>query len=102
MYKYTIRIRFRNEKVMTINSNQLSIQKDPEFNRFRLWFDEKPQLKILSGQPNVFREGEYSLHNCAPVKENLFEYFPDDWDKDDERFNVIDEVIVNTKGINVP
>lgn len=98
-YQFMIRITFRNGKILTRYTNQLSIQTDPGYNKFRLWFDGKPQLKILKGQPNIWESGEYTLHHCTPVKENLFDYFPDDWDKDDERFNVVDEVYVSSRGI---
>jgi len=98
-FNYTIHIKFRNGKELVLFKNDLTIQKDNGSYKPRMWFDDKPQILILSGSPNIFNENEYYLYNCSPVKVNLFEEFPEDWDKTDEQFNVIDEVFVNTAGV---
>ena len=100
-YQFTVRIKFRNGKTLTVYSNDCNLRNDGLTPRARLYFHNEPQINIKSGSPNTFREGEYYLYNGSPVKQNLFELFPGDWDKEDEQFNVIDEIIVNSKGVDV-
>jgi hypothetical protein len=100
--KMMIKLTFRNGKELILYPNDISFHKSSGSQYNRIWFDGLPQVKIFSGIPNVFYEGEYYLYNGAPIKQNLFDYFPDDWDKEDEQFNVIDVIFVNSKGIILP
>ena len=100
-YKFTIKITFRNGKELVLYSNDVSLRSGTGGDRFALWVDNEPVVRIFMGQPNVFVEGEYTIHNGAPIKSNLFKYFPEDWDQNDEQFNVIDAVYVNSKGVQV-
>ena len=98
-YKHTIKMTFRNGKSFVIYANDFMMKKGPDSHYTRIWFHGKPQINIMSGSPNVFEEGEFYMYNLFPVKSNLFELFPDDWDQEDEQFNIIDELYVNSKGI---
>jgi len=98
-YQYNIRLTFRNKKILSIDCNILNNIKDGGSSKNRLWIDGKPCVRLKAGSPNMFTPGEFYLYNATPVKANLFEYFPEDWDKTDPQFNIIDVVLINTKGI---
>jgi hypothetical protein len=78
-------------------TNQFSYQKDSGSQYWHLWIEGKPRVKVLTGQPVNLRNGETRFNTCAPTKE-LYELMPNNWDKENEAINLIDEVVVYSKG----
>ena len=97
--QYIIKIKFRTGNVMTVYSEDFSYRKPSRTPYFYIYFNgDKQMIKVISGQPDVFIEGETQFHNCEPTQ-NLFDIMPDDFDKTNDAINLIDDVYVYSKGL---
>jgi len=98
-YRYYLTIYFRNGKILTIKTNETNIMKDPQGFSQVLTVDSIPILELVDrGTGNVFEEGE-TIHYTAFPRPKIYDHFPEDWDKTEKGFKLIDKVVVNAKGV---
>ena len=97
-YKYTVSIDFRNGKHLELHGSQCSTFTDPNGFTMILMFNNQIIIELTEGPGNVFVEGEVVHYNAAP-RPALFDKFPPDWDPVNGKFNIIDKVVINSKGI---
>ncbi len=96
-YRYAVTISFRNGKTLELLGNQCSTFTDPGGFSMILMLDRDIIIELPEGPGNVFEEGEVIHYNAFP-RPALFGYFPSDWDSVNGRFNLIDKVIINSRG----
>ncbi len=96
-YNYRITLYFRNGKILELLGNQASTFTDPGGISMILMLDKTVIVELPEGIGNVFEEGEVVHYNAFP-RPALYDLFPSDWDPINGRFNLIDKIIINSRG----
>jgi len=100
-YKFYIVIEFRNGKKLNLFTNNTYIKKDPHGYSQLIYIDDEPILQLVDrGAGEPFTEGIVTHYTGFPRKK-LFDYFPEDWDREEKGFGLIDKVIVDSHGRKV-
>ncbi len=96
-YNYRITLYFRNGKTLELLGNQCSTFTDPGGVSMILSLDKEIIVELPEGIGNVFEEGEVYHYNAFP-RPALYNLFPADWDPKTESFQLIDKIIINSRG----
>ncbi len=96
-YNYRVTLYFRNGKVLELLGNQCSTFTDPGGVSTILSLDKEIIAELPEIVGNVFEEGEVLHYNAFP-RPYLYKLFPKDWDPINGRFNLIDKIVINSRG----
>jgi hypothetical protein len=95
MSKYLVTFKFRTGKKLAIQPENLSIHKGRHSPYNQLHVDGQAIATLEKGSPNYDTNHNILLYNASPLPK-LFEFMPDDWDKEEPGIRIIDEIFIRT------
>jgi hypothetical protein len=95
MNKYLVTFKFRTGENMAMHPENLSIHKGKNSPYNQLHLNGEALATLEKGSPNFDTQNNFRLYNASPLP-RLYDFMPDDWDKENPSIKIIDEIFVRT------
>jgi len=96
MKKYLAVFKFRTGNSFGIRAESIVVTRGKNSPFFQLHVDGIPVATLEKGAPNFDQNNNFKVYNASPLPK-LYEYMPDDWDKEEPSIKIIDEIFVRTQ-----
>jgi len=94
--KFLAVFKFRTGNQMAISAESIISTKGKNSPFFQLFIDGEPVATLEKGSLNFDQNNNYKVYNASPLPK-LYEYMPDDWDKEESSIKIIDEIFIRTQ-----
>ncbi len=96
-YQYHITFEFRNGRRLEIMTNKFGVNKGPNSSSTYIWINDESVASLRSPAPMTDNNKITLYYEGSPLPK-LQNYYPTDWDLENENFQMIDKIIIDSNG----